>query len=110
MSFLGAILGDSLGYARRCWQEKPKPTLQNHFWQIYVYFDQPILIKRDVAVVASCDHTMLSGFRNEVSHKIPLRFHDLINLAFWQEVIDVEDLDDWREFVHPDNTNDAQHR
>ena len=38
---------------------------------------------RDVAVVASCDHTMLSGSRNEVSHKIPLRFHDLINLASW---------------------------
>ena len=67
-------------------------------------------MKRDVAVVASCDHTVLSGFRNEASHKIPLCFHDLINLAFWQEVIHVEDLDDWREFVHPDNTNDAQHR
>ena len=25
------------------------------------------------------------------------------NLAFWQEVIHVEDLDDWREFVHPNN-------
>ena len=37
---------------------------------------------RDVAVVGSCDHTMLSGSRNEVSHKIPLRFHDLINVFY----------------------------
>ena len=33
---------------------------------------RPILMKRDVAVVASCEHTVLSGFRNESSLKIPL--------------------------------------
>ena len=70
---------------------------------MYDYYDQPISIKRDVAVAASCENTMLSGFRNEVSHKFPLRFHVLINLALWQEVIDVEDLHNWREFVHPHN-------
>ena len=36
-------------------------------------------------------------------NKIPLRFHDLINLAFWHEVIDVEDLHDLKELAHPSN-------
>ena len=35
--------------------------------------------------------------------KIPLRFRDLINLAFWHEVIDLEELHDLKDVAHPSN-------
>ena len=39
---------------------------------MYDYYDQPISIKRDVAVAASCQHTVLSGRRNCVSPDLGL--------------------------------------
>ena len=39
---------------------------------MYDYYDQPISIKRDVAVAASCHHTVLSGRRNWVSPDLGL--------------------------------------
>ena len=34
---------------------------------MYDYYHQPFLVKRDVAVAAGCDLTVLSALRNDVS-------------------------------------------